>query len=84
MATQRLFGEDQLAVDGHFKFAAGAGDELPGGHKGFDLTFSQNFARQTDSALGIVSDGTVFERDVQQRVLHEILLKIVPIHDIIL
>ncbi len=70
MAAQRLFGEDEVAVDRHLKQAPLGRDQAPGADVHLDVSLLQNLSRQTDGALRVVSNRAVFERNVQQRKLH--------------
>ena len=70
MAAQRLFGKDEVAVDCHLKQAPLGRDQAPGANVHFDVSLLQDFSRQTDGALRIVSNRAVLERNVQQRILH--------------
>lgn len=71
MATERLFGEDQFAIDGDFKLATCAGDEFPIPDEVFYLSFTQDLLRQTDGTRCVVSGGAVFDGDVHEWVLHD-------------
>lgn len=76
MAAQRLLRENQFAVDGHFKLTAAGGDEFPRADKRLNFSFTQDFVRQTDDARAVVSDRAVFNRDIQQGILHDALLTV--------
>ncbi len=70
MAAQRLFGKDEVAVDRHLKQAPLGRNQAPGADVHLDVSLLQDFSRQTDGALRVVSNRAVFERNVQQRILH--------------
>jgi hypothetical protein len=70
MAAQRALGEHQLAVHGDFKNAAFAGNQTPRADKRLQLALAQNFSRQTDGPVGIVSNGAIFDGDFQKLKLH--------------
>lgn len=76
MASQRLFGENQFAIDDNFKFAAAGRYQFPRAKKGFNLTFVQDFGCQTDNARCVISNRAVFNGDIQQGVLHDALLTV--------
>ncbi len=64
MATELFLGKDQFAVDRDLKKAAFGWDHPPGANELLDVPFLQNFSRQTDGTLGIVSDRAVFENNI--------------------
>jgi hypothetical protein len=71
MTPQCFLGKYQFTVNGDFKNATFAGDHLPRPDKYLDLTHIQNFVRQTDGARGMVSNCTVFNRNIHDPVLHD-------------
>ena len=74
MAAQFFLAENQLAINGHFKATPLRRNQLPVSNKIFDFTFIQDLVRQTDGTWGVVSSCTVFNSDVHQWLLHNILL----------
>ena len=67
MAAGGYLGIDQAAIDQHFKYAAGGGDELQRGN--FALEIFKQFVRQTDGTAGVVSNSAVFNADFEHGVL---------------
>lgn len=59
MAAQLFFGEDQFAIEFHFKDAAGGGDE--GERLKLEFKFFEQLGRQTGGAVSVVSNCAVGE-----------------------
>src|SRR5688500_3996156 len=55
--SQCPLGKDQLAVHHDLENAARTRNQTPRTDERFDLALAQNFRRQTDGAVGIVSGG---------------------------
>jgi len=70
MPTQRLLGENEFVVHGHFEHAAFAGPQLPRADVLFEVPGTQNVIRQTDGAVTVASNRAVFDRNLHQCVLH--------------
>lgn len=64
MAPYRFFGEDQLSIDHDVKDTAAGRDEPPRCYVVLQLPLVQNFVRQTDGALGVVSGTAVLDADL--------------------
>ncbi len=63
MAAKRGLGENELAVDDNFKHASARRHQAPGSDEHFEFALTENFGRQTDGAVGVVSSRAVFDRD---------------------
>lgn len=59
MAAQLFFGEEEFAIQFHFEDAARGRDEGEG--LKIELEIFEQFVRQTDGALGVVSNSAVGE-----------------------
>lgn len=73
MTTQRFFGKHEFAIHHHLEDAALTGNQFPRSDAVLDLALAQNFCRQTDSTLGVLSSRAVFEADFQNWLLHHVL-----------
>lgn len=73
VATRRHFGVHQFPVNRDLEDPALARNQPPRADVDFDVAFLKDFVCQTDSARRIVSNRAVFERNIQQLILHKVI-----------
>jgi hypothetical protein len=67
VAMGRQFGVEQAGVQAHLKATSVRGDQADAGN--LELVLAQQFGRQTDSPIGVVSNRTIDNLDFMHLVL---------------
>lgn len=71
MPANGFLREDELAIDQDIKDAARAGNKLPTADEILNLTFVQNFVRQTDGIRLVSSSSAILDDDIHSAFLHD-------------